>query len=57
MDALNQALALLADKNLVWSADFEKIRVYLGGLILDEVRMDAPNPHIVYLCLALIADA
>ena len=57
MDPLTKALLLLADTNLVWSPDFERIRVWLGALIIAELKLDVPSRELVELCEALITDA
>ena len=57
MDALSKAMLLLMDQNLVWSPDFERIRPYLGAMIVAELRLDAPSTQLVALCEKLVADA
>lgn len=54
MEALNEAIRLLSDKNLVWSDDFENIRTYLGALMIVETYSDKPDQLIIRIAERLI---
>jgi hypothetical protein len=52
-----QAIALLRDNNLVWSSDFDDIRLRLADLLTAKVSLGASNhPAIIELVQTLIAE-
>jgi hypothetical protein len=52
-----QAAGLLRDKNLIWSADLDSIRVELAEYIEERAALGKDNnPHLIAVVQRLIAD-
>lgn len=52
-----QAIALLRDNNLVWSSDFDDIRLDLADLLTSKVTLGSANhPALIELVQNLIAE-
>lgn len=53
---VKQALGLLNDKNLIWSADFDAIRQPLADYLKSETILRSPSPFAVHLADALLVE-
>lgn len=55
---LTKAINLLKDDNLVWSGDFESIRIPLAGVLVKATQVEYHHlePEITELCLRLISE-
>lgn len=52
-----QAISLLRDNNLVWSSDFDDIRLSLANLLTTKVSLAAANhPALIELVQTLISE-
>jgi hypothetical protein len=52
-----QAISLLRDNNLVWSSDFDDIRLSLANLLTTKVSLGAANhPALIELVQTLISE-
>lgn len=56
MSVYMQAMMLLIDRNLDWSADFEKIRPILCALFMHADTGENPTPVIKLLAKEICAD-
>jgi hypothetical protein len=55
---LTKAINLLNDDNLIWSRDFESIRIPLAGVLVKATQVEYHHlePQITELCLRLISE-
>lgn len=55
---LTKAINLLKDDNLVWSNDFESVRIPLAGVLVKATQVEYHHlePEITELCLRLISE-
>ena len=55
---LTKAINLLKDDNLIWSNDFESIRIPLAGVLVKATQVEYHHlePEITELCLRLISE-
>jgi hypothetical protein len=55
---LTKAINLLNDDNLIWSSDFESIRIPLAGVLVKATQVEYHHlePEITELCLRLISE-
>lgn len=52
-----QAISLLRDNNLVWSSDFDDIRLSLANLLTTKIALGAANhPALIELVQTLISE-
>jgi hypothetical protein len=55
---LTKAINLLKDDNLIWSNDFESVRIPLAGVLVKATQVEYHHlePEITELCLRLISE-
>ncbi len=55
---LTKTINLLKDDNLIWSGDFESIRIPLAGVLVKATQVEYHHlePEITELCLRLISE-
>jgi hypothetical protein len=57
MNDFKQAIGLLRDKNLVWSSEFDDIRLALADIIENKVELGKANdPALIELVQILISE-
>lgn len=49
-----KALALLMDKNLEWSADFDNLKPILCVILHDNLIMEKPNKNVILLAERMV---